>query len=75
MSHNNRMANFETNLLDLQPGGGVRHLEQPLSGFPSLANMVSLAPQPHPIQTCAFRTTNMVRVRRGILSQYSRCNR
>lgn len=30
MSHNNRMANFETHLLDLQPGGGVRHLERPL---------------------------------------------
>ena len=26
MSHNTRMADFETHLLDLEPGGGVSHV-------------------------------------------------
>jgi Peptidase family M28/Transferrin receptor-like dimerisation domain/PA domain len=31
MSHNNRMANFETHLLDLEDGGGVCYYQSPIS--------------------------------------------
>jgi Peptidase family M28/Transferrin receptor-like dimerisation domain/PA domain len=68
MGHNNRMANFETHLLDLEEGGGVRCYHLSTYEFKLLANLLLLAPKSDTVQTCPFCATAMVRLRRGILS-------
>lgn len=50
-SHNTRMANFETHLLDLAEGGGVG-LFHSLTSVPT--NNLTSDPQPNAIQTCPF---------------------
>ena len=55
-SHNTRMANFETHLLDLEDGGGVSSFL--LSNTPLTNKIVDS--KPHSIQTCHFWTTTMV---------------
>ena len=74
--YNDRMARFETDLLDAGPGGGVRHslthtylLSSFLSPFLSLvlgglANTHTLTgPQPHPVQTRRLRPGPVVPAR------------
>lgn len=81
MSHNTRMANFETHLLDLDVGGGVSTsslpslLPSPLNK-PISANKINVtAPKPHPIQTYPFRPLPLVRLRRRLLPSYPRRHR
>jgi hypothetical protein len=57
-SHNTRMANFETHLLDLEDGGGV-------SSFSSLSQnmLIKIDSQPHTIQTRTLRSRTLVHLR------------
>jgi hypothetical protein len=57
-SHNTRMANFETHLLDLEEGGGVRSLR---SFIYQTTNYITDT-QSHTIQTRPLRTTALVRL-------------
>jgi Peptidase family M28/PA domain/Transferrin receptor-like dimerisation domain len=62
MSHNNRMANFETHLLDLEDGGGVCCFQIPVLTVVD-ANLMRVAPKSNTIQTCALCAAGLVRLR------------
>lgn len=52
VNHNTRMASFDTNLLDLEEGGGVCFT---FFSLPVLQLTRSTDPQPHPIPPCHLR--------------------
>lgn len=75
VNHNTRMAGFDTHLLDLEEGGGVRlPFPFPLDLVYEYANTIP-DPKPHTIQACHLRTPGLVRVRRGILPSHPRLHR
>jgi len=75
--YNTRMGRFESDLLDLEIGGGVSICYD--AGGPGyfwfLLLTVTTDSQPHPVQTRRFWAPTLVRLRRGVFPRHPRHHR
>jgi hypothetical protein len=69
VNHNSRMAYFDTNLLDIEEGGGVSpHSSDTLSLCSwRLTDVICTGSKSNPVQTCHLWSSGLVRLRRGLL--------